>query len=159
MRRGATKTMFSLSRTSAFGLALVASLNFGAGGVLAQAMSPQASSESSNTARNFAGTWHWMFEREPFATMVLTWDGSSLSGSVTGSHIALNDDGTLMRADSDEDSTPKAITKATLEGSALHVTAADGFQFTMTLKDDNHADIHPGGAPANMKPIPAEKVP
>jgi hypothetical protein len=28
----------------------------------------------------------------------------------------------------------------------------------VTLKDDTHAEIVPVGAPANMKPIPAEKV-
>jgi hypothetical protein len=54
------------------------------------------------------------------------------------------------------------MTKATLEGSALHVTVTDGhepFEFTVTLKDDTHAEIHPKGAPPNMKPIPAEKIP
>jgi hypothetical protein len=28
----------------------------------------------------------------------------------------------------------------------------------VTLKDETHAEIHPKGAPPNMKPIPAEKV-
>lgn len=154
-----TKRTISLSQIGAFGLALVAGMILGAGGVPAHATSPQASSEASNTAREFAGTWHWMFEGQSFATMVLAWDGSSFSGSVTGSRIALNSDGELTRADPDEDSTPKAITKATLEGSALHVTVADGFVFTVTLKGDTHADIHPGGAPPNMKSISAEKAP
>jgi hypothetical protein len=34
----------------------------------------------------------------------------------------------------------------------------DGFEFTVTLMDDTHAEIHPMGAPTNMKPIQAEKV-
>src|SRR5215469_4443445 len=44
-----------------------------------------------------------------------------------------------------------------LEGSAPHITVPDGFAFTVTLKDDTHAEIHPVGAPPNMKPIPEEK--
>jgi hypothetical protein len=113
-------------------------------------MSLQASSEPSNTAEKFAGTWHWIFDGTSFATMILVRNGSGFTGSVTPSRIALNDDGGLLRADPAEDSTPKPITKATLEGSALH--------FTVTLKDDAYAEIHPVGAPPNMKPIPAQKV-
>jgi hypothetical protein len=120
-------------------------------------MSLQASSEPSNTAEKFAGTWHWIFDGTSFATMILVRNGSGFTGSVTPSRIALNDDGGLLRADPAEDSTPKPITKATLEGSALHITV-DGFQFTVTLKDDAYAEIHPVGAPPNMKPIPAQKV-
>jgi hypothetical protein len=40
----------------------------------------------------------------------------------------------------------------------LHVKVADGFEFTMVLKDDTHAEIIPEGAPLNMKPIPLEKA-
>lgn len=90
--------------------------------------------------------------------MILERHGSGFTGTVTGSQIALNEDGDLSRADPSEDSTPKPITKARLEGSALHITVSDGFEFTVTLKDDTHAEIHPKGAPPKMKPIPAEKV-
>ena len=90
--------------------------------------------------------------------MILVRSGSGFTGSVTGSGIALNDDGGLLRADPSDDSTPKPITKARLEGSALHITVMDGFEFIVTLKDDTHAEIHPKGAPPNMKPIPAERV-
>lgn len=90
--------------------------------------------------------------------MILVRIGSGFTGSVTPSRIALNDDGGLSQADPSEDSTPAPITKATLEGSALHITLGDGFAFTVTLKDATHAEIHPAGAPRNMKPIPAEKV-
>jgi len=69
----------------------------------------------------------------------------------------LDQDGGLLRADPSEDSTPKPITKARLEGSALHIVA-DNFEFIVTLKDDKHAEIHPIEAPPKMKPIPAEKV-
>ncbi|HZD49600.1 MAG TPA: M56 family metallopeptidase [Silvibacterium sp.] len=156
-----TEKRLSLTRAGVIGLALATSITFGAGAVLAHAMSLQASSVSSKTAEKFAGTWHWMFNEKSFATMTLVWDGSGFTGSATGSRIALNDDGTLSRADPSEDSSPKPITKAKLEGSALHITVMDGnepFEFTVTLKDETHAEIHPVGAPPYMKPIPAEKV-
>ena len=153
-----TEKRLSLSRAALIGLALAASITFGAGAMLAHAMSRQAISEPSNTAKQFAGTWHWMFDERSFATMILVRDGSRFTGSVTPSRIALNDDGGLSQADPSEDSTPKPITKASLEGSALHITVSDGFEFIVTLKDETHAEIHPQGAPPNMKPIPAEKV-
>jgi hypothetical protein len=149
---------FSLSRASVIALALATSITFGAGGVPAHSGSLQASSEPPNTAEQFAGTWHWMFDGTSFATMTLVRSGPGFTGSVTPSRIALNDDGRLTRADPAEDSSPKPITKATLVGSDLHITTTDGFEFTATLKDDTHAEILPAGAPPNMKPIPAEKV-
>jgi hypothetical protein len=102
-----------------------------------------------------------MFKGRSFSTMILTPDGTGFSGSVTGSKIALDDQGYLSKADPSDDSKPSPIRKAVMEGSALHVTIEDGnqpFEFVVTLKDDRHAEIHPVGAPANMKPIPAEKV-
>jgi len=90
--------------------------------------------------------------------MILVRNGSGFTGTVTGSRIALNDDGALSQADPSEDSTPKPIAKARLEGSALHITVRDGFEFAVTLKDDTHAEILPRGAPPKMKPIAVEKV-
>ena len=58
----------------------------------------------------------------------------------------------MSRADPSEDSTPKPITKAKLEGSALHVTVMDGnepFEFTVTLKDDDTCRNTSGRSPAN----------
>jgi len=156
-----TKKTASLSRTAALGLALATGMTFGAGAMLAHAMSLQASSKPSNPAEKFSGTWHWMFNKKSFVTMILVWDGSRFTGSVTGSRIALNDDGTLRRADPSENSAPSPISSAKLEGSGLHVTVRDGdetFDFIVTLRDDTRAEIHPVGAPPNMKPIPAEKA-
>jgi beta-lactamase regulating signal transducer with metallopeptidase domain len=153
-----TNKTLSISRTGVVGIALATGIAFGGGAVLAHAMSLQANSEPSNTAEKFAGTWHWMFDGKSFATMTLIRDGSSVKGTVTPSRIALKSDGGLLRAEPSEDSTPKRITKASLEGSALQITVDDGFEFTVSLKDDTHAEIKPRGAPPNMKPIPAEKV-
>jgi beta-lactamase regulating signal transducer with metallopeptidase domain len=156
-----TEKRLSLSRAALIGLALATSITFGAGAVLAHAMSLHAGSASSNTAETFAGTWHWMFNGKSFATMILVRDGSGFTGSVTPSRIALNDDGGLSRADPSENSIPSPISKAKLEGSALHISVGNGkepIEFIVTLKDETHAEIHPKGAPPNMKPIPAEKA-
>ena len=90
--------------------------------------------------------------------MILVPDGSHFSGSVTESRIALDDEGYLSKADPSENSIAVPITRTVMEGSALHVTVGDGFEFLVTMKDDTHVEIHPVGAPAIMKPIQAEKV-
>jgi beta-lactamase regulating signal transducer with metallopeptidase domain len=156
-----TKKRASFSRAGVIGVVLAVSIAFGGSAVLARALSLQASSKASNPTEKFAGTWHWMFNKKSFVTMILARDGSRFTGSVTGSRIALNDDGTLGMADPAENGAPSPISNAKLEGSALHVTVKDGdetFEFLVTLKDETHAEIHPVGAPAKMKPIPAEKV-
>ena len=153
-----TRKRISLPRTKLIRLVLAMTMTFGGSAMLAHAMSLQAASESSNTQEKFAGTWHWMFDGKSFATMILVRSGSGFTGSVTESRIALNDDGSLLRADPSEDSTPKPITKTNLEGSTLRITVTGGFEFVVNLKDSTHAEIRPVGAPPNMKPIPAEKV-
>jgi hypothetical protein len=102
-----------------------------------------------------------MFHGQSFSTMILVQNGSGITGTVTPSHIALNDDGYLSKADPTGDSTPSPISKTKLEGNGLRVTIGDGdhpFEFFVTLKDATHAEIHPVGAPPNMKPIQAERV-
>jgi len=152
-----TEKTRSLCTRSLIGLALATGIAFSAGAVVAHAFTLQASSEASNTAEKFAGTWHWMFDGRSFSTMVLIRSGSGFTGSVTPSRIMLNDEGGLLRADPSADNTPQPITKADLDGSALHITVKDGFAFTVTLKDHTHGEILPSGAPRNMKPISAEK--
>ncbi|HLK20022.1 MAG TPA: hypothetical protein VKT81_13760 [Bryobacteraceae bacterium] len=90
--------------------------------------------------------------------MILTRSGAGFTGSITESRIELNDDGGLLHADPSENTAPKPIAKGKLEASTLRITVSDGFEFTVTLKDDTHAEIRPVGAPSNMKPILAEKV-
>ena len=153
-----TEKRTSLSRAGLIGLALTTSLLFGSSTVLARAVSLQKVSAPANTEKMFAGTWHWMFKGRSFATMILAQNGSGITGTVTPSRIALGDDGELSKADPSEDSTPSPISKAKLEGNALHVTVGDGFEFIVTLKNATHAEIHPVGAPPNMKPIQAERV-
>jgi beta-lactamase regulating signal transducer with metallopeptidase domain len=156
-----TEKRKSLSPAGLIGLALATSFLFGVSTVLARAVSLQEASVSTNTAQMFTGTWHWMFHGQSFATMILVQNGSGITGSVTGSKIALDDDGELSRADPSENSAPSPITKTKLEGNALHVTVMDEnqpFEFIVILKNATHAEIRPIGAPPNMKPIQAERI-
>jgi beta-lactamase regulating signal transducer with metallopeptidase domain len=156
-----TEKRNSLSRAGLIGLALTTSVLFGSSTMLARAVSLQEASASTNTAQKFAGTWRWMFHGQSFATMILVQNSSGITGTVTPSRIALDDDGELSRADPSEDSTPSPISKTRLEGNALRVTVGDGnqpFEFIVTLKDATHAEIHPIGTPPSMKPIQAERV-
>jgi beta-lactamase regulating signal transducer with metallopeptidase domain len=156
-----TEKRTSLSRAGLIGLALTTSFLFGSSTVLARAVSLQEVSASNYPAQTFAGTWHWMFHGRSFSTMILTQNDSGITGTVTPSRIALGDDGELSKADPSEDSTPSQISKTKLEGNALRVTVGDEkqpFEFIVTLKDTTHAEIHPVGAPPNMKPIQAERV-
>jgi beta-lactamase regulating signal transducer with metallopeptidase domain len=156
-----TEKRTSLSRAGLIGLALTTSLLFGSSTVLARAVSLQEVSASTNTAQTFVGTWHWMFHGQSFSTMILVQNGSWIIGSVTPSRIALDDAGELSKADPSDNSAATLISKTKLEGDALHVTVGGGkqpFEFIVTLKDATHAEIHPMGAPPNMKPIQAERV-
>ena len=153
-----TEKRTSLSRAGLIGLALATSFLFGSSTMLARAVSLQETAASTNTAQAFAGTWHWMFKGQSFSTMILIQTGLGITGTVTPSGIALDDNGELSKVDTSNHSAPVQIAKTKLEGNALHVTVADGFEFTVTLKDPTHAEIHPIGAPSNMKPIQAERV-
>jgi beta-lactamase regulating signal transducer with metallopeptidase domain len=156
-----TEKRTSLSRAGLIGLALTTSFLFGSSTVLARAVSLQEVSASTNTAQMFAGTWHWMFHGQRFSTMILVQNGSWIIGTVTPSRIALDDAGELSKADPSDNSAASVISKTKLEGNALHVTVGAGkqpFEFIVTLKDATHAEIHPIGAPPNMKPIQAERV-
>jgi hypothetical protein len=156
-----TEKRTSLSRAGLIGLALATSFLFGSSTVLARAVSLQEASASTNTVQMFAGTWHWMFHGQSFSTMVLVQNSSGITGTVTPSRIALDDAGELSKADPSEDSTPSPISRTKLEDNALRVTIGDGdhpFEFLVILKDATHAEIHPVGAPPNMKPIQADKA-
>jgi beta-lactamase regulating signal transducer with metallopeptidase domain len=153
-----TEKRTSLSLAGLLGLAMTTSFLFGSSAVLARAMSLQEASVPADAVQKFAGTWHWMFHGQSFATMILVQSDSGITGTVTPSRIALGDDGGLSRADPSDNSTPAQITKAKVEGGALRVTVGDGFEFMVTLKDATHAEIHPVGAPPNMMPIQAEKI-
>jgi hypothetical protein len=150
-----------LSGAAAFGLALATSATFGAGAVLASAMSLQAISQSSNAAAKFTGTWHWMFKGKSVVTMVLAPSGAGFTGSITAIQgINLDNDGSILKIEPGEGTIP--ISNTSLGGSVLRFTTKDEddtAEWTVTLKDDGNAEVQgvEAGAPA-MKPIAAVKV-
>jgi hypothetical protein len=150
-----------LSRAAVFGLVLATSATFGAGAVLASAMSLQAISEPSTTAARFTGTWHWMFKGKSVVTMVLAPSEAGFIGSITAIQgIDLDNDGSILKIEPGEGTIP--ISKTSLDGSVLHFTTKDEddtAEWTVTLKDDGNAEVRgvAAGAPA-MKPIAAEKI-
>lgn len=155
-----TEKNTSLKRAGLAILAFVLMVVFGSGAAVARAVSLQTPG-SAPSAQSFAGTWHWVFKGRSFVTMVLVPSGPGFSGTVTGSKIALADDGELSKADPTDENAPSPIAKGVVEGNVLHVTVMDAgqpFKFLVTLRDETHAEVHPIGAPANMKPIQAERV-
>lgn len=119
-------------------------------------------SQTAGTNDRFSGTWHWMFNGKSFATLILARSESGYSGSLSGVHIELNDDGSLKVAEPTENPSPAPIKKASIESSDLHITIMDGddpMEWIMTLKDDTHAEIRWAAADGpRMNPIPLEKA-
>lgn len=137
-------------------------LVFLAGVALLGAIALQSFAQSASASDKFAGTWRWMFNGKSFATLILTPGDAGFSGSLTGTHIELNDDGSLRVAEPNDAPSPSPIKKASLEGSDLRITIMDGddpMEWIMTMKDDTHAEIRWAGTggPA-MKPISLEKA-
>jgi len=151
-----TEKKIPLTRMALLSLVLLLSFAFGSSALLARATSLQAT--PAVASQSFGGTWNWMFKGRAFTTMKLVPHSAGYSGTVTESHVALDDQGYLSKADPAEDGGIATVTKTAMEGDALRVTLSDGFEFTVTLKDDTHAEIHPVGAPAIMKPVQAVKV-
>jgi hypothetical protein len=133
------------------------------GGVRAQLIeaSGQASGADNVAAKDFAGTWNWMFEDKRFATMTLKQAGDQLTGSMTNGHIDLDDRGRIASATAAKGST--SIVKTTMENGKLILLAKDGddeTEFAMTLTSASTAELrfHGDGAPGNAQPIHLEKV-
>ena len=150
------------SLVSVLAIVILASTPFDKGPLIGHAVTPQAPAESSGSAGRFSGTWQWMFNGKSFATLILAQDESGFSGSLSGVHIELNDDGSLKVAEPSSDPSPSTLKKAWLEGSDFHIVLMDGddpMEWVMTLKNDTRGEIRPiSGEMANMKAIPIEKM-
>jgi len=112
-------------------------------------------------AKDFAGTWHWMFQGKPFATMVLHLDGGRITGSITNEHINMDGNGKITIAEATEGISP--IVRASLEKGVLHVVGKDGddeIEWLIELKSADSAELRIGGveAPPNAEGIRMERV-
>lgn len=116
---------------------------------------------SAHTAKDFAGTWHLLFQGTPFATLILDRKGDQLTGSMTNEHIHTDENGKIDIAEPVAGSTP--IARTAMESGALHIVEKDGddeTEWAMTLTSATTAELRPAGegAPTNVGPIQLEKV-
>jgi hypothetical protein len=132
-------------------------------GVRAAIAQPRANSAAPAPvkAKDFAGTWNWMFRDKRFATMTLQPKGDQLTGTMTNGHIDMDELGKITNASSATGSTP--IVKTTMEDGRLILLAKDGeheTEFAMTLTSPFTAELrfHGDGARARADPIRLEKV-
>jgi hypothetical protein len=126
-----------------------------------RAQTPPSAGVGEHAAKDYAGTWNWMFEDRRFATMTLTQNGDQLTGSMTNGHIDLDERGRITSAAAAKGTTP--IVKTTIEDGKLILLARDGddeTEFAMTLTSPSTAELrfHGDGAPGNAQPIRLEKV-
>lgn len=113
------------------------------------------------TARDFVGTWHWMFQGKPFATMVIELHGDRFTGSITNESIHMDADGKITNATAGEGVSP--IVRASLENGVLHVTGKDGedeIEWLMVLKTADKGELRIGDAdaPPNAEAISLERA-
>jgi hypothetical protein len=112
-------------------------------------------------AADFAGTWNWMFEGKPFATMTLVRKGDQFGGSITHGSIGLDGEGKIASAAAAPGASE--IVKSAMEGDALHITlkdAEDTTELWVTLQSADVAEVRFAGPgiPANFPSIRAERV-
>ena len=120
-----------------------------------------SSAPPSVAAKDFAGTWNWMFQDRRFATMILEQKGDQITGTMTNGHIDMDGQGKITKAAAEKGSTP--IVKSTMEKGRLILLAKDGkdaTEFAMTLTSPTTAELRFSGkgAPARAEPIRLEKV-
>jgi hypothetical protein len=112
-------------------------------------------------AKDFAGTWNWMFGDKRFATMTLDIKDNQLAGTVTNEWMNMNEQGRITGAESRPGSSviaQQSMNKGTL--SIVEKSAGEDLQWAMTLTSPTTAELRimGAGAPANADPIRLEKV-
>jgi hypothetical protein len=151
-----TKAVFVCGLTWA-GLLAISGIPVGS----AQAPVAQFVASDHATAKDFAGTWNWMFRDKRFATMILNVKDNQLEGTVTNESMRMNDQGRIT--DAERRPGASAITKASLSNGKLSIveaTAEEELHWAMTLTSPTTAELRivDSGAPANAEPIRLEKV-
>lgn len=122
---------------------------------------PQAASEASFTARDYTGTWHWIFNGKNFATMVLSLKDDQFIGSVSNCSISTDSDGKIVSA---EPSTgTSSIVRTSMNHGVLVIVASDEgdeIEWAVTLKSPSTAEVKlsASGGPMNTEVFHAEKV-
>lgn len=136
---------------------------FVAGGLqvgLAQAPAAKTATIDHVAAKDFAGTWNWMFQDRRFGTMTLELRGDELNGTMTNVHIDMDSQNKITHAASSSGSTPVMGTLRNGELRVIAKTGDDKSEFAMTLISPLVAELRFSGegAPAHADAIRLEKV-
>ena len=134
---------------------------------IAVAVSPRAttaiaqqSAPATIAARDFAGTWHWMFQGKSFATMILEPKADGVTGSITGVSLHTDDQGKITEAFAGTGTL--AIIRSSMKDGVLHVVCKeddDEIEWAVKLTSPTTAEIVASGPGApKMEPIRAEKA-
>ena len=121
--------------------------------LVAQATHPAAS--------DYAGTWHWIFEGKPFATMVLEQKDGVLTGTVTNESMHMDEQGRITDVRSRPGSSP--IVRTSIVNGVLVIVEKDGddeLEWAMKLTSATTAElkIQGVGAPENAEAIQVVKA-
>ncbi len=151
-----SKINTTICRAALAGVFLMGGLQAG----FAQAPAAKPAATDRVAAKDFAGTWNWMFQDRRFGTMTLELRGDELKGSMTNVHIDMDSQNKITHAASSSGSTP---VMGTLRNGVLRVVAKTGddeTEFAMTLVSPLAAELRFSGegAPAHAEAIRLEKV-
>ncbi len=113
------------------------------------------------SAKDFVGTWNWMFKDRRFATMILEQKGDQLTGTVTNEWLKMDEQGRITGAETRPGSA--VVSRISMKNGALSMvetTDSDEFEWAMTLISPTTAELRivDAGAPPNAEPIRLEKV-
>ena len=138
---------------------LVAALAFLPSGLFPWTLRGQESAPVANS-KNLAGTWHWIFHGQPFATMVLEPKEDGFAGSITNASINADSDGKLTSAAALPGSSP--IIRSSWDNGVLHIVCKvddDEIEWSVALTSATTAEVAPVGAPGpKLESIRAEKA-
>ena len=128
---------------------------------IAQAPAANSAAPAAINAKDFAGTWNWMYKDKRFATMTLDLKDGKLAGKVTNEWMNLDEQGRITGAEARPGSS--VIAQASMNKGTLSIvekTAEEELKWSMTLTSPTTAElrIRGEGAPANAEPIRLEKV-
>jgi hypothetical protein len=152
--------MLNLNNTIRTGILMAAAL-FPVGWLADSSALYAQAKPAATSAKDFAGTWNWMFQDKRFATMTLEQRADGLAGTITNVSIELGKDGKIAKATSHEGEA--SITRASVDAGVLHIFERDGegeIEFAMTLISDTTAELRFVGAdaPPNAEPIHLARV-
>ena len=129
--------------------------------ILTLCIASAAQSPQSHTAQDFTGTWHWIFQGKPLATMVLEQKDGVITGTITNEWMNMDEQGRITDAQPRPGSSP--IVRTSIENGVLRIVEKDGdneTEWSMTLTSATTGELRIAGqdAPANAEPIPLEKA-